>query len=223
MPLPAPPGQLPTIRALAVAETLELTALNQRPDLAGLAAKIQAEQAALELAYKEYYLDVEVFGRYDTFWQPASTQGDSRGQVGVNLNIPLYQARRNAAVKEAQFKMSERRADYQQWVSDIRYEVAAALEQLNESRNLLTLYQKKFLPTAEQNVAALRANYDVAKATFLDLANWQRQLITLHEKQQEILTTYYRRLAELERVIGGPVPELVPQLEVVPLPPGMKM
>lgn len=39
---------------------------------------IRAEQASVTLACKEYYPDVEVFGRYDSFWQPTETQSDLR-------------------------------------------------------------------------------------------------------------------------------------------------
>ena len=66
-------GDLPDIAQL------QRTAIVQRPDLSALAARVRAEESALELAFKQYYPDAEFFGRYDSFWQPASTQGDLRG------------------------------------------------------------------------------------------------------------------------------------------------
>ncbi len=182
---------------------LQHMALTQRPDLASLAHQIEAEQARLTLAYKQFYPDVELFGRYDTFWQPASTQGDLRGQVGVSLNLPVYRQKLHAAVCEALFRVNQRRAEYDQRVADIRYEVHAAYEQVDESRKVVELYNSKLLPVAEQNVAAARSNYEVNKATFLDLAQAQRQLVTTREQHQEALITLHRRLAELSNVIGG--------------------
>jgi cobalt-zinc-cadmium efflux system outer membrane protein len=196
-PLPPPAGIAP-----APSENdphlLQQLAIEQRPDLAALARQIEAEQARLALAYKQYYPDAELFGRYDTFWQPASTQGDLRGQVGVSLNLPVYRQKLNAAVCEAQFRVSQRRAEYDQRVADIRYEVHAAYEQVVESRQVVELYSSRLLPVAEQNVAAARANYEVNKATFLDLAQAQRQLVTTRQQHQEALVTLHRRLAELK-------------------------
>ena len=146
---------------------------------------------------------MEVFGRYDTFWQPADTQGDLRGQVGVNMNVPIYAGRLNAAVREAMFRVSQRSAEYEQRRLDIQLEVATAYEEVGETRQTLQLFTQKLIPAAEQNVAAARSNYDVSKTTFLDLATAQRQLITFREEREMTLAVYHKRLAELTRVTGG--------------------
>lgn len=203
--LPPPPQKLDIPTEQADQAVFQQLALEQRPDLRALAAKVRAEQAAVTLACKNYYPDVEVFGRYDTFWQPADTQGDLRGQVGVNVNMPIYAGRLNAAVREAIFRVNQRRAEYEQRQLDIQYEVAAAYEELEESRQILRLFGEKLIPAAEQNVAAARSNYDVSKTTFLDLANAQRQLITLREEREMALAAYHKRLAELTRITGGTV------------------
>jgi hypothetical protein len=65
-----------------------------------------AEEASLGLAQKDYYSDMEVFGRYDTFWQPSPTQGDLRGQVDVRMNVPVYRERLRAGYSEAEFRLS---------------------------------------------------------------------------------------------------------------------
>jgi outer membrane protein, heavy metal efflux system len=202
-PLPPPPKVLDIPNVQLDRESYQQLASVQRPDLQALSAKVQAEQAAVTLAVKEYYPDFEVFGRYDTFWQPADTQGDLRGQVGVNVNVPLYKGRLNAAVQEAMFHVRQRCAEYEQRKLDVQLEVATAYEELEESRQTLQLYNEKLIPAAEQNVAAARSNYDVSKASFLDLATAQRQLITLREERETTLAIYHKRLAELTRVTGG--------------------
>jgi cobalt-zinc-cadmium efflux system outer membrane protein len=203
--LPPPPRQLAIPSVQMNRESLQQLALEQRPDLRALAAKVRAEQAAVALACKNYYPDVEVFGRYDTFWQPAETQGDLRGQVGVNVNVPIYVGRLNAAVREAMFRVSQRRAEYEQRRLDIQLEVATAYEELEESRRTFQLFGERLIPAAEQNVSAARSNYDVNKTSFLDLATAQRQLITLREEREMTLALYHKRLAELTRVTGGTV------------------
>jgi cobalt-zinc-cadmium efflux system outer membrane protein len=202
-PLPPPPAHLNAPQQPVDANLLWQTALQQRPDLAALAWRIQSEEAALELAYKNYFPDLDVFGRYDTFWQPSSTQGPLRAQVGVAMNLPIYREKLRAAVCEAQFRLNQRRAEFEQRSLNIQYEVVSAAQQVEESRKTVDLYDQRLLPVADQNVAAARANYEVGKLNFLELAQTQRQLIAIRERQIEAIVGYHRRAAELNRVTGG--------------------
>ncbi|MBI3836380.1 MAG: TolC family protein [Planctomycetia bacterium] len=206
-PLPPSPESLAPGFELPPADSLRQTAMARRPDLAALAARVRSEQAAVDLALKQYYPDAEVFGRYDSFWQPASTQSDLRGQVGVNMNVPIYRRRLNAAVSESQFRLSQRRAEYQQRLVEIQYEVQAAYEQVEEARQTVELYTNQYLPFAEQNLALARANYDVGKTTYLNLVIAQRQLFAVRETYEQTLTDFYRRIADIERAIGGTLSE----------------
>jgi cobalt-zinc-cadmium efflux system outer membrane protein len=178
---------------------LQQLALSQRPDLAALSARVRAEQAAVALACKDYYPDTEVFGRYDAMWQETPL----RPAVGVNVNVPIYRGRLDAALQEKRFSLSQRRAELEQRMLDVQYEVASAYEQVDESRRMLKLYDARLIPAAEQNVAAARGNYDVSKTSFFELASAQRQLISLREEREQALTNYHTRLAELQRAIGG--------------------
>jgi outer membrane protein, heavy metal efflux system len=206
-PLAPPPRQLALPIAIPSADQLRQIALERRPDLAALGARIREEEAGLTLACKQYYPDTEFYGRYDTFWQPASTQSDLRAQVGVNVNLPIYANRLSAAVCEARYKVSQRRAEFEQRKIDIQYEVQSACEQLEESRQTLALYHDKLIPAVEQNMAEARSNYEVNKLSFLNLAQAQRQWIEMREKQQAVLATYHRHMAELERIVASPLGE----------------
>ena len=197
-PLPAP-AALPELDPADETPLLMSQALLQRQDLAALAHRIEAEQASLELTYKQYYPDVDVIGAYNAMMP----EKEMWGQVGVGLNIPLYRRKRHAAVSEAEFRLSQRVAEYEQKQLDIQYEVQQAYERLEETRQSSELYRQKLIPSAQLNVEATRANYENAKATFLDLAMAQRQLIELREKEQEAAVAYHQRQAELQRAVGG--------------------
>lgn len=217
-PLPPPPMHLETPTAPMDIEALQQTALSHRPDLAALADKIRADEAAVTLACKDYYPDAEVFGRYDTFWQPASTQSDLRPQVGVTINVPIYRGRLDAAVREATFKLYQQRAEYEQQRLDVQFEVASAYAEVEEARSALQLYSDKLVPVTEKNVAAARNNYDVNKVSFLDLVTAQRQLIDLRENREEELAVYHSRLAKLKRTVGGISPMVPAHNEEITAP-----
>jgi outer membrane protein, heavy metal efflux system len=206
-PLPPAPAHLAQVAAPPPALLLRETALMQRPDLAASRARIRTEEAAVQLAMKQYYPDTEVYGRYDSFWQPASTQSDLRGQVGVNMNMPIYRRKLQAAVSEAQFRVNQRRAEYQQKVADVGYEVQSAYEQVLEAQRAVAIYVERLLPVAEQNMDVARSNYDVGKSTFLNLLVAQQQLLSQREQYQQASAADHNRLAELERVVGGSLPQ----------------
>ena len=184
--------------------------MEQRPEIAAAASRVQAEEAKLALTHKNYYPDGDFIGRYDTFWQPQETQSDLRGQVGVKVNLPLYRDRLNAAVGEAQQQVAKARAEQDQLVLEAQAEVQAVFEQVRESERTTKLYSQKLLPTVEENVAVARSNYDTSRINFLDLALAQRQLIEARDRQLQTQVELQRRLATLRRAAGGSLPESRP-------------
>jgi outer membrane protein TolC len=202
-PLPPPPGSLPSPPPPPASAELWPAALQQRPELAALTWRIEQAQAELDLAYKNFLPDVDLFGRYDTFWQPSSTQGPLRGQIGLTINLPVWREKLHAAVCEAQFRLQQRRAERDQRALEVQYEVEAAWQALQESLKTVALYAQQIVPTAEQNVATVRANYEVNRQSFLDLALAQRQLVAIRQQQIEAEVLLHRRAAELRRAVGG--------------------
>jgi outer membrane protein TolC len=199
--VPPPPGRLDSPQLILSVAELRGLAAAQRPDLAAAGAKIRAEQARLQLAQKEFLPDFEVFGRYDNFW----SQPSLRGQVGVNMNVPLYRDKRYAAVREAQWRVSQRRAEYEQRIDDVNREVQTAYERFDEAQQTVGLYTEQILPAARKNVDSVFAAYESGRGDFLRLVAAQRQLISLQERYQESIADYHRRRVELERVVGQPL------------------
>ena len=82
--LPPPPKEMNAGDALPEAPALRNAALARGPDLQALANCIR-EEAALGLAYKEYYPDFEPMAAYDHFW----SESELRGQIGLKMNLPV--------------------------------------------------------------------------------------------------------------------------------------
>ncbi len=205
MPLPPPPKQVELPAGLPAAEILRAAALARRPDLQALAARVAADEAALELTYREFYPDFEVMAAYDAFWQPS--ERDLRPMLGLRLNVPVQKTRRHAAVAEAQARLAQRRAGLERQTDQVNFQVQQAYEQVRESEKVVRLYEKTILPAAERNVKEALAAYTTAKIPFLSLIEAQRNLIGLRDRYYESVADYFRRRATLERVVGGPLPE----------------
>lgn len=215
--LPSPPKKLTVSEELPPVDGLREWAVEHRPELHAMAARVQAEQTAVALACKEFYPDFEVMGRYDRFW----TDREQQPQVGLNMNVPLNQTKRHAAVQEALWRVHKMQADYDQAADNIRNEVQSAYARVRGTRRTVRLYESKILPAARDNVAAARAGYEAGTVDFLRLVEAQRQIIELREKHQMAITEFHRRTAELERAVGDDMQsrEFVPQASGAETPP----
>jgi outer membrane protein TolC len=197
-PLPPPPAKAPTPESLPAPEFLLQTAMESRPDLYALQSRIRAEQANVALACKEYCPDVNVVAKYDGFMPE-----EMRPQVGMELNVPLQRGRRSAAVREATERLQQRRAEYQDRLDQVRFEVQAALSRAAQSRQVVQLYEQKIIPATQRSLDSALANYTSGKLDFLRLLDAERQVNTQREMYYQSIAEYHRRLAELERAVGG--------------------
>jgi outer membrane protein, heavy metal efflux system len=198
LPLPPSPEKLAVATPVPDAAELRERALQQRPELAALAARLNSEQNALALTIRDYYPDVEIMGRYDSFW----TDPNQRSQIGVNLNIPINRQRREAAVCEATFRVNKLQAEYGRDVDLVKNEVQGACARLDAARRSVRLYADKILPAAQDNVRAAISGYRAGTVDFLRLVQTQRELIELQENYQQVVVDLNRNRAELDRVVG---------------------
>jgi cobalt-zinc-cadmium efflux system outer membrane protein len=199
VPLPPPPKKIDVVNGLPEAPQLRAAALARRPDLRALANRIQAEQAALALAYKEYYPDFDLMAAYDAFW----VEPGLRPQLALRMNLPVRLARRDAAVREAKAKIAERRAELDRQVNQVNFEVNQAYAEVNENKRAARLYEQTVVPAAELNVKSAQAAYQTGKIPFLTLIEAERDVIRLKDDYYQFVADYYRRLATLERAAGG--------------------
>jgi outer membrane protein TolC len=202
-PLP-PPAEPPPAGPTPDAAALRAAALARRPDLKALADRLAADQAALDLARKEYCPDVEAMAAYDSFWQGKDEERSLRPQIGVRLNLPLQRERRRAAVAEAEAKLAQRRAALDRQTDQVGYEVQQAAAQVRESERTVALYKDKILPAADKNKDAALDAYRAGRIPFLSLIEAERNLVELKGRYYEAVSVWFSRRATLERVTGGP-------------------
>ncbi|MGH8538493.1 MAG: TolC family protein [Gammaproteobacteria bacterium] len=194
-----PPADLPEPEALPSAETLRRLALARRPELLALGARMAAQGARIDLARRDFYPDFDVSARYDTFWD----RDEQRLALGLSVNVPLDQTKRQAALDEAratrmrtELAIAERRAA-------IAGEVQRAYDRVEESKHVLALYRQKLLPLAAENLQAAQADYEAGAGDFLTLLSAEQNLLRTELTAIRARADYYRRLAMLEYSAGG--------------------
>jgi outer membrane protein TolC len=198
--LPPPPAKVAIPDSLPTAEVLQQTAAESRPDLYALQSRVRAEQANLALACKEYYPDLNLVAKYDGFMPE-----NMRPAVGMDINVPLHNARRSAAVREVENRVAQRCAEYQDRLDQVRYEVQSGLDRATQTGRVVHLYEEKILPAAQRSLDSALANYTSGKLDFLRLLDAERQLNTQLDMYYQSIAEYHRSLAELERAVGEPV------------------
>lgn len=200
-PLPPPPEELSLSSEVPTAADWQTMAIAARPDLAAIAAEIEAARAEVALACKDFYPDVDLYYNYNGFMP----QEDLREMIGVRANVPIYRGKRWAAVREARNELLSLRAQYERLVDEVANDVAAAYARLDESRKTVELYREQILPAATKNVDSARAAYTSGSLDFLRLIDAERQLIALREQHVEAIGDYHRALAELQQAAGGEI------------------
>ncbi len=201
-PMPPPPAQLVSTIGLPPVETLRASAIAQRPDLKILNDRLEAEQASLALAYRDYYPDMEAAAAYDTIMGNGHSR-DLAGQVGLRFNLPVRTSRRNAAVVEAQARVAQLRAELASRSNQALLQVQETYEQLLESEKILSLCEKTLIPAADRNAKAAQSAYVAGKTPFLNLIEARRSVVSTRDRYFEATADYHRRRANLDRVVGG--------------------
>jgi outer membrane protein, heavy metal efflux system len=204
-PLPPAPREMPPTQALPDAPQLRALALARRPDLRALAQRIAADEAALALACKEHYPDFEPFFMYDRFMGNTSDTRPLAYMLGLKMNLPVRRARRAGAVAEAEARLAQRRAELARQTDQVSFQVQEAHAQVRESERTVRLYRERILPAARRQVEAAGPEFMTGKIPFVTLIEARRNVTGLQDRFYEAVAEWSRRLAALERAVGGPL------------------
>ena len=204
-PLPRAPKELKVAGEPRSFQELRQAGLVRRPDLQALSNRVAAEEAALELAYKEFYPDIEPFFMYDRFMGNASGSRDLATMLGVRLNLPVRRARRNAAVEEAEARLAQRRAELAKLTDQANFQIDQAYQEVREGAEAIRLYETKILEDAQANVEAAQPAYKTGLIPASNMVEAQRAVVELKDRYFEAVANYFRRQAALDRAVAMPL------------------
>jgi outer membrane protein TolC len=199
LPLPPPPESLPLLEASVppIAQLRE-EALASRPELRAAEARIGGAEAALSLAYREYFPDFALSTSYSSMWENTR----HRFMVGVSIELPIQLGRRRAAVGEATARRRRLDREYARIEDEIKVEVEERHRRVLESRGIVGIYRDMLLPASRDQVAAAESGFETGRNSFLALVEAERNLRTVELEYHEATAGLYRRYAELERAVG---------------------
>jgi outer membrane protein TolC len=197
LPLPPPPEELvvvdePSARSPAGA------AIEARPDLVALARRADAERARAERAERDAYPDVTVALSYGSMWD----MPQHRFMIGVGFDLPLQTRRRNGAADEARAMRSQLELETERLRDTARTQIFVARKRIEESKQVLALFDTRLLPIARARVDAARGRFISSHSPIGGVLEAERELRRLELDQQLARADYLLRKAELDRALG---------------------
>jgi outer membrane protein TolC len=188
------PVTLPLPRAVAADDArLIAVAVDQNPDLAGLARQVAGREDAVELARMRYIPDIN---------PTAAVTGNVSQAVGAMVMLPTNIPMIRGAVNEARAMLRSSEAMARQVRYDRAASFVAALYAMRNAERQVTLFRQRILPSAEQVLNSYRQAYTTGSAGFIDLIDSQRTLLEVRQMIAESRIERERRLAELEALAG---------------------
>lgn len=196
-PLGEPAG-LSKARAVFDAATLIDTAIKENPEIRMAEFDAEANELNADLAKKNYYPDfmvgagpVQRDGRVDSF------------DVMFQVNIPLWWGKYDSRTKEASADAQSLKWKVLSQKNLKSLEVKGAAVRVEASDRMRSLYETGLLPQVEISFESALKSYRAGKIDFLTLLDAERQLKRTRIEYLKTLMEYRKRVAALEKAIGG--------------------
>jgi len=197
------PDDLPDLDG-AVA-TWKAIALDSNPDVHTRRVEIDQARVDIDLSRKAYYPDPDLrlaYGQRDE--DPNGNNRSDFVSALVVVNLPLWAKRKQAPKYEAAVKRRDAaQAQFRDLIAQLPHQVDAVAAELHQLRQNYTLYQEATLIQAAQWAESARFSYEVGKVNFNTMISAQLQELRIERQANKFLYQYYRKMAALDRLLGG--------------------
>ena len=203
---PAPiTADLPLVGDAAInLDSLQETALRERPQLLGLQSVIERSAKTLELARREAQPDFDLRFSYGQRERDlAGMPREDLYSLTVAMNLPLWRKDKiEPRIAEAQAMRDQtlevQRSQQNEALAKLRQQAAVA----EQSRKSVRLYESGILPQARLAVEAALAAYRVSRVDLLTLLDSQMTLFNYEVSRAKELVNFNKALAEIELLTG---------------------
>lgn len=180
--------------------------VRQRPDLRAAERELAAASAAIGVATADLYPALDIPGRLTADIGSADDIfGDVVAQIGAALSVPLFDGGgREANLRAAEARARQAALAYRQTLLEALGEVETALVSL-QAIQARTEELGRAVDASQQAFDQLDALYREGLASFIDILDAQRTLISSRESQVDSQADYALAVVDLYRALGAPV------------------
>jgi outer membrane protein TolC len=181
--------------------------LKTNPLLEVRRAEIDKASVDIELARKDYWPDMDFklgYGQREEDFNDRDLPDFVSGSVVIN--IPLWKNSRQDK-KLAATRQSHEAAlrSYQNLARSLPHQVDALVDDIRNYQKNYRLISDAVIVQAEQWARSSLSAYEVDKVEFNTMINAQIRLLRFELQAQNYLFSLYKKRAELEEVLGGPI------------------
>ena len=185
---------------------LERLALDRRPELEQMRAMQREQESMAALARRERYPDLMTSVWYNQMLGEPDTAG-----VMLGVTLPVFNVRRqDRTARAAELRAGSAGNDLRAMQNMIRFEVADAARKVATATRTLELVRDVAAPRANQSFAASLAGFSAGTVDIVGVLEAWRSLQAVERARVEAVAGRLMAIAELERAIGGPLPEMSP-------------
>jgi outer membrane protein, heavy metal efflux system len=180
---------------------LEALALANRPELAIAGRKVEAAQARLKAARKEWIPEPSLRIEGDRY--NGAGQVVSELDAGFSIALPWFnRSKYRAAIRENEKLLEAAQSEAEAARTETLGMVVDQYRELETYHHHTELYQAKLLPLARETASAQRAGYESGNAGFLEILTAQQTERDVESIYWDHLMHYQTALANLEALIG---------------------
>jgi outer membrane protein, heavy metal efflux system len=192
-PLELPQTLPPPRPVLADDAALIAVAVDQNPELAGLARQVAGRKDAIELAKLAYLPDIV---------PSASVTGNVSQFLAAMVMLPTTLPGIRAMIADAQAMERAAEAMSRQTRQDRAASFVANLYLMRNAERQTELYRARVVPAVQQLLSNSQQAYAAGAVTFADLIDSERTYVAIRAMVAEAQVEREKRLAELEALAG---------------------
>ncbi|GJL76650.1 MAG: RND transporter [Nitrosomonas sp.] len=171
---------------------------HSRALLASKHESINAAQARVDLAKKDFYPDFKLRASYGFRRDnPTGIDRDDFLTLGLSMNVPIFLDRKQAkAVDQRNSELMQQKYMLQDEWNNVRAQISQNYSDFQRATEQTILFKTGIIPQAKQTVASMLVGYQVNKVDFLNLVRSQITLLN-HELQ------YWSAFAEANQALAN--------------------
>jgi outer membrane protein, heavy metal efflux system len=184
---------------------LEGLALANRPEIMMAERKVEAAQARLAAARKEWIPEPGFRLEGDRY--NGAGQAISELNAGFSIDLPWFnRSKYRAAIGENEKRLESARHELAAARNEALGLVVDQFHRVETFHHHTELYQAKLMPLAAESANARRIGYESNRASFLEILTAQEMAQDVESMYWDHLMHYRTALAELEGLIGEDLP-----------------
>lgn len=191
-------------RPLPDLETMIAHAFSMRPDVQIAKIRIEESKRVLALERKRIFTNVEAGVAY------AKEVGKDELGPAVGIQLPIFD-QNQAQIAKAEYNLRKAEKEFQVKTGLVRENVLTHLERVSLPRQEAAFIRNQILPARRATVEYAQKYFNAMQLNMLYLLEARRGLLETQRRLLEALREQDRQEIELERLLGGRIPE--PQSE----------